>query len=236
MDEDELHASESHYDQVEDAAWEAIDALLVAAGAAIVVDGVVRLSEWPDDAWDAGGILASMREVFTDILPADAADVADIATYVDSYIDDREQLIVRAGEEVFEQVRTRVDVATAAGLSEAELADVVSDITNPDTDDVDWRSRSQRIARTEVHGAEQGAQWAWMDSRVEAGLIDPPLRRWITAADERVREDHVGVQSVEWPQPFDVGGELLRYPGDSRGSASNVINCRCAAITQTLLK
>jgi hypothetical protein len=26
---------------------------------------------------------------------------------------------------------------------------------------------------------------------------------------------------------FLVGGEELAYPGDSRGSAANVINCRC---------
>ena len=26
---------------------------------------------------------------------------------------------------------------------------------------------------------------------------------------------------------FLVGGEELSYPGDSRGSAANVINCRC---------
>lgn len=233
MDEDELEASEAHYEQVEEAAWDAIDALLVAAGAAIVVDGVVRMSEWPADAWQPGPILEAMRDVMGDVIPEDTQGV-DMASYVDEYINDRANLLANAGDEVFEQVRTRVDVSTALGLSEAELADVVSDITNPDTSEVDWRARAQRIARTEVHGAEQAAQWAWLDGRVEAGLIDPPLRRWITAADERVRAGHIGVQPVEWPQPFDVGGELLRYPGDGRGSAENVINCRCAAVTETL--
>ena len=29
------------------------------------------------------------------------------------------------------------------------------------------------------------------------------------------------------------GGELLKYPGDPRGSAGNTINCRCAAIYTT---
>ena len=28
-------------------------------------------------------------------------------------------------------------------------------------------------------------------------------------------------------QPFNVGGELLMYPSDPKGSAANVINCRC---------
>ena len=30
----------------------------------------------------------------------------------------------------------------------------------------------------------------------------------------------------EW-KPFNVGGELLMYPSDPKGSAANVINCRC---------
>jgi hypothetical protein len=29
-------------------------------------------------------------------------------------------------------------------------------------------------------------------------------------------------------QAFEVGGEMLMYPGDPAGSAGNVINCRCA--------
>jgi len=30
--------------------------------------------------------------------------------------------------------------------------------------------------------------------------------------------------------PFEVGGSLLMYPGDSSGDASEVINCRCATL------
>jgi hypothetical protein len=33
---------------------------------------------------------------------------------------------------------------------------------------------------------------------------------------------------------FDVGGEKLKYPGDPRGSAGNVIQCRCAVVYERI--
>ncbi len=34
---------------------------------------------------------------------------------------------------------------------------------------------------------------------------------------------------MAYNEAFTVGGEKLMYPGDSAGSASNIINCRCTA-------
>ena len=59
-------------------------------------------------------------------------------------------------------------------------------------------------------------------------------KEWVTQGDSRVRGAHQAAdnQSRELQQPFDVGGELLRYPGDTSLGASpeNVVNCRCASI------
>ena len=59
-------------------------------------------------------------------------------------------------------------------------------------------------------------------------------KQWITVRDGKVRQSHVaahGQRKLE-TDPFIVGGQQLRYPGDSMLGAStkNVINCRCAAI------
>jgi hypothetical protein len=89
-----------------------------------------------------------------------------------------------------------------------------------------WQVRSDRIARTEVHGAfEHGS----MSSMARVGV---QVREWLTASDDRVREDHVMAdgQRVAMDEPFMVGGEPLMYPGDPSGSAENVINCRCVAV------
>lgn len=62
----------------------------------------------------------------------------------------------------------------------------------------------------------------------------PVMKEWITVADERVRQAHVFAdsQEVTLNQPFSVGGEALRWPGDTSlgASAGNVINCRCSSV------
>ena len=59
-------------------------------------------------------------------------------------------------------------------------------------------------------------------------------KEWFTQGDERVREAHVLADSQEKDLniPFDVGGELLRFPGDTGlgATAGNVINCRCSSV------
>ena len=67
------------------------------------------------------------------------------------------------------------------------------------------------------------------------GLPPPKVdKEWVTAGDEVVRVSpfsHVTADGlkVNIDESFDVGGQLLRIPGDtSQGaSLSNVINCRC---------
>jgi len=70
------------------------------------------------------------------------------------------------------------------------------------------------------------------------GLPPPKVdKEWVTAGDEVVRVSpfsHVTADGlkVNIDESFDVGGQLLRIPGDtSQGaSLSNVINCRCASV------
>ncbi len=62
----------------------------------------------------------------------------------------------------------------------------------------------------------------------------PVTKEWVTVGDERVRAAHVGADSqvVSLNQPFTVGGQLLRWPGDVGlgATAGNVINCRCSSV------
>ncbi len=62
----------------------------------------------------------------------------------------------------------------------------------------------------------------------------PVTKEWVTVGDERVREAHVFADSQDRSlnQAFDVGGEQLRWPGDTSlgASAGNVINCRCSSV------
>lgn len=85
--------------------------------------------------------------------------------------------------------------------------------------------RGALIARTETHGA---ANFGADAAARETGLN---LRKeWVAAMDERTRSSHrrADGQVVGMDDTFDVGGASLRYPGDPRGPADEVINCRCA--------
>ncbi len=88
--------------------------------------------------------------------------------------------------------------------------------------------RAMTIARTETHGAAQGAL---LDSAMEDSEA-LGTKEWISTNDDRTRPDHVEVngQQVHINEKFKVGGESLAFPGDPSGSPENIINCRCQII------
>lgn len=66
---------------------------------------------------------------------------------------------------------------------------------------------------------------------VQAAADDPrpTVLTWLTMHDSHVREAHAVADRQRRPagSRFLVGGEMLLYPGDPRGSLDNVLNCRC---------
>jgi len=104
-------------------------------------------------------------------------------------------------------------------------------------------AREGATATLETQAAAEATKAAEFD--VLAGkrpltLDTPPgaaNKEWVTMRDERVRRSpffHTRADQQVRPinVPFSVGGEQLRFPGDTSLGASigNVINCRCAAI------
>lgn len=102
--------------------------------------------------------------------------------------------------------------------------------------------RAELIARTETtRAANQGA----MLGAVSTGLLT--VKEWIAITDDRTRRippseyDHWHMDGKTTPidEPFFVpmknslnipgivSGEEMQYPGDAKGSAGNVCNCRC---------
>jgi hypothetical protein len=84
-----------------------------------------------------------------------------------------------------------------------------------------------RIARTTMVGADNaGALEAYNQSGVVSQVA------WLAALDDRVRPAHEAAHGQQrfLGELFDVGGEALRYPGDPKGAAKNIINCRCAVM------
>ena len=100
-----------------------------------------------------------------------------------------------------------------------------------------YKWQSMRIARTETTAA---SNWAAVQAADELGFVVE--KEWITGRwDKRIREhekgdeyDHWDMNGVRVPreQNFELVDEdgvidELEFPGDPRGAAANVINCRC---------
>jgi len=85
--------------------------------------------------------------------------------------------------------------------------------------------RSRLWAETESTKVEN---WAMLEGYKQ----NPEIERkgWHCAFVELSREEHMAAdgQEVLVTEGFEVGGEILYYPGDPRGSAWNVCGCRCS--------
>ena len=87
--------------------------------------------------------------------------------------------------------------------------------------------QAERIVRTE---SALASNYATQQSALQIFPGSQMSKEWIAGSDARVRPDHARAdgQIVKFDEMFLVGGEKLEYPGDPRGSAGNVINCRCS--------
>lgn len=128
-----------------------------------------------------------------------------------------------------EMIRKLLDAGIQEGMSNEQIAKLLRKKGNTLS-----RFQAIRIARTETLGM--------YNSATEASINDTGLkyiRVWSTTIDQRTRRrklgkgfDHLIVNGQKRDQetPFDVSGEALMYPGDPKGSAGNIINCRCVLL------
>jgi len=107
------------------------------------------------------------------------------------------------------------------GLSNPQIAAIIYAKT-----EIETIKRALRIARTETHTSANKGSYEM------AKELNMKIKEWLSAKDERTRIAHrlVNGQRVKIDEPFIVDGEELMYPGDSNGSAANIINCRCTQI------
>lgn len=91
-------------------------------------------------------------------------------------------------------------------------------------------SRARQIARTETHGAAEGAGHDAAGALHRAGTSLE--KTWLATHDARTRPDHLDAdgQTVPYDQPFKVGGHALEYPGDPSGPVEQIVNCRCSTL------
>jgi len=154
-----------------------------------------------------------------------------IQIYIDTEVATRITGVVDVSREVTEKaIRAAVQEALENGYGIEKTKRLINK-----TVDAKWlamrRNRARTIARTETitslnHASYEGA--------LSTGL--EVTKAWLPYRDSRTREDHAAMDSNDYipiDADFIVGGQLMQHPGDPRGSASNVINCRCGLVYKT---
>lgn len=122
--------------------------------------------------------------------------------------------------------QTRIDIAMQSGASlSRKLAGRVTGISSLET---------QAVAE-----AAKGTEAQILTGQPASVIGGSPrevavTKEWVTVGDERVRDAHVAADSQVQTlnQAFTVGGQQLRWPGDTSlgATAGNVINCRCSSV------
>ena len=135
----------------------------------------------------------------------------------------------RAGE-IAGTAKRDVTAAITKGIAAGEGAAAIARRIRKVTILTPWRADA--VARTETHAAvmfanASGAREAERDFGIRL------VKVWMPTIDSRTRDAHAAMirhAAIPLDHKFNVGGELLDRPGDPRGSAANIINCRCGLI------
>lgn len=123
-------------------------------------------------------------------------------------------------------VRRQIIDGARRGWSNDRIAKAIREATGGEI----GKRRALRIARTETHTAfERGS---YEQAREVQRLGIEIEKSWSSTEDKRTRPDHAAVngQSLSLDGLFSVGSEKMRFPGDPRASARQIINCRCSAL------
>jgi len=134
------------------------------------------------------------------------------------------KMIFESGTKVAKTTIARIKALIIKGVEENwTIKELSKEIWMEVVKFLPWRSRLW--AETESTKIEN---WAMLEGYKESKLTEG--KGWHCALIETSREEHVEAdgQEVKLDEYFEVGGEKLMYPGDPRGSAWNVCNCRCS--------
>lgn len=126
---------------------------------------------------------------------------------------------------VWERARSAWREGEARGETAAQLRARVAALAVLDG----WTGSVLTMTRTEVVCAlNAGALGAALDEQSRTGRRW--TKRWLATSDDRTRASHRAAdgQAVPLAVPFTVGGSRFQFPGDPRGPAGEVINCRCS--------
>jgi hypothetical protein len=190
--------------------------------------------------YDAGYIFANqfIKDYFKGKFKSDLSDgipkvqwMTDaIAQYLAANINEIRTIDLTSAESVQALINSVVNDAIQEGKGVNEVKKALK--TNKFLANLRRTSRFQaeRIARTETLSAASHGEFISTQHLFEEYGVTME-KYWIAKKDSRTRNAHNEMkrsESIGANQDFNVGGAPMKYPGDRKGGAKNVINCRCA--------
>jgi len=143
--------------------------------------------------------------------------------------------LVRIPDEVYALIVSELEHGLREGESIPDMARRVERVLTA-TGSERWPNRARTVARTETIGAVNAGVFraAVLDAQDRGDVA--PAKVWIATEDARTRPSHTEAdkQRTLLLSPFRVGGADLMFPGDPRGPAQEVINCRCSLLPVVL--
>ena len=192
-------------------------------------EGIAVLSNHIRKVYQA--VFQQNEERYEDLTKAETMSVfgrnVDIERLSRAYLQDRELVLANVFSNISEQIdRIIGEGFLEDGLSQREIADRIRQKAPQIS-----KSRAALITRTETHSAVGHAQHAYHEVLRDSIGVNMS-KRWVSTADGRTRSAHAAAngQIVEMDEDFLVGGARMRFTGDPRGGARNVINCRCTVV------
>lgn len=151
--------------------------------------------------------------------------------WVADYMNDVGNRLVRLPDEVYGLIVAEIERGIREGIALPEVAGEVSRVLTA-TGSERWPNRAITVARTETIGAVNAGIFRAAVLDAEDRGDPAPFKVWLATDDSRTRETHdlADGQRTLMSEPFRVGGAALMFPGDPRGPAQEVINCRCSLL------
>lgn len=160
----------------------------------------------------------------------DGDRINNIDPLIADYISAKKTKIVSVIDTVKKEIEKQMRIGAAEGEDVVKLEQRIKTVMGVAD------RRAHVIARTEMGGSMNFGRYAQLNR------CSFKYKLWFTALDERVRGaegervefDHAAMHGqqllISPTSQWNVGGELLDYPGDYKGSAANIIQCRCIEV------
>lgn len=176
-----------------------------------------------------GGILGDAWSRVTGSRPAEGDP------WVANYLNESGNRLVRLPDEVYGLVVAEIERGIREQADIPTITRAVNTVLTA-TGSERWPHRAVTVARTETMGAVNAGVYRSAVLEAEQRGDPAPFKQWLSTEDSRTRPTHTAAdrQRTLLTEPFRVGGAPLLFPGDPRGPAQEVINCRCTMIPVVL--